>query len=109
MSAIELAIQRPAALDAAERFHRLADDWRLGTRGTSSLTDLILHPAYQQVIGLGPVAVPLILRELEANPAHWFWALFSITGENPVPPEAAGDLDRMTAVWLEWGRSRGFV
>ncbi len=42
-----------------------------------------MHPANQGIIGLGAVAVPLILQELKRDRADWFWALTAITGENP--------------------------
>ena len=50
----------------------------------SSITEIAMHPAYQQIIGMGSIAIPFIMRELENRPAHWFWALKSITGEDPV-------------------------
>lgn len=91
------------------RFRALADQWLEETQLVSSLTDMVLHPAYQQVIGLGIPALPFILKELQERPAHWFWALFAITGENPVPAERAGDLEQMTAAWLDYGRRRGYL
>lgn len=33
---------------------------------------------------MGEAAVPLILRDLEHQPDHWFWALREITQANPV-------------------------
>lgn len=85
-------------------FENLADEWESETVFESVTTRKALHPAYQRVIGLGPAAVPLILRRLQREPAQWFWALTAITGENP----AAGtdSLDDATAAWLEWGSSR---
>ncbi|MCA1716885.1 MAG: hypothetical protein LC781_08565 [Actinobacteria bacterium] len=92
-----------------QEFHELVDEWRAGTRLTSSLTDVVLHPAYQTIIGLGPGAVPLILRELQDRPAPWFWALSYITRADPVKPEDAGRLKKMTEAWLEWGRQRDLI
>lgn len=97
------------ATDAEQLFDDLAEEWREGTRLSSSFTDLLLHHAYQRIIGMGPVAIPLILRELERDPAHWFWALNAITGEDPVAPEDAGRLQRMTGAWLDWGRAHGHI
>jgi hypothetical protein len=91
------------------KFRRLADQWLDETQVVSSLTEIVLHPAYQQVIGMGEAAVPLIMRELEDEPAPWFWALQSITGENPVPQEDAGQFRKMAAAWVNWGRGRGYV
>lgn len=95
--------------DVERIFDELAEEWREGTRLTSSLTDMVLHPAYQRIIGMGPKAISLILRELQERPAHWFWALSAITGEDPVDPEDAGRLNKMTEAWLKWGRQRGYL
>lgn len=95
--------------DPAERFERLAAEWEAATRFTSSVAQMAVHPAYQQIIGLGPGAVPLILARLGERGGHWFWALRAITGENPVPAEHAGDVRAMTADWLAWGRETGLL
>lgn len=92
-----------------ERFAALAEQWRAKTAHLSSITDIAMHPAYQRIIGMGPDAVPLILRELSKEPDHWFWALVAITGENPVRPEDAGDLDKMAKAWIQLGRDRGWI
>ncbi len=103
------------ALDAAHdemvraRFHRLAAQWREECQLLSSTTAKAMHPAYQQIIGLGPEALPLILKELAETPGHWFWALKSITGEDPVPPADVGNIRRMTEAWLKWGRAHGYL
>lgn len=90
-----------------KRFHDLAEKWRKETKHISSLTKILLHPAYQRIIGMGPVAIKFILRELERRPYHWFWALESITGENPVHSE--DDFDNAVKAWLQWGRQHGFI
>jgi hypothetical protein len=41
--------------------------------------DMVTHPAYQQIIGLGKEALPLLFGELRRAPDHWFWALRAIT------------------------------
>ena len=66
-----------------------------------------MHPAYQQIIGMGKEAIPLILNQMSVEPDHWFWALKSITNEDPVPEEVKGDIIKMTELWLEWGQSYG--
>jgi hypothetical protein len=91
------------------RFAGLASTWREETAVTSSFTDMVLNSAYQQIIALGPDVVPIILRALERRPDHWFWALSALTGANPIPAEAAGDLPRMTDAWLQWGRAQGIL
>jgi hypothetical protein len=95
--------------EAEQLFARLVEQWREETAVFSSITQKVLHPAYQRIIGLGPAALPLIFRELERRPAHWFWALRAITGEDPVRPEDAGDLGKMAHAWLNFARERGYL
>lgn len=91
-----------------QKFRRLAMEWSRDAAHYSSIEDMCMHPAYQRIIGMGPKVVPLILRELERCPDHWFWALASITEEDPVPEESWGRIDEMTSAWLKWGRENGF-
>ena len=98
-----------SASDVDERFHRLAEEWKQQSRYLSNTAQIALLRPYQRIIGMGPAAVPLILRELEAEPAPWFWALEAITEQDPVPPEAAGRVQIMAEAWLEWGRGRGYL
>jgi hypothetical protein len=88
------------------RFEKLADRWRRETLDLSSLTEIVAHPAYLEIINMGKVVTPLILTELKRNPGHWFVALAIINNVNPVPAADAGNLKKMTAAWLKWGRER---
>lgn len=54
----------------AQHFKRLSSRWKAATQYTSSPVQMAMHPAYQQITGLGPEAVPLLLRELEREPEH---------------------------------------
>jgi hypothetical protein len=92
-----------------QRFAELGATWREERGATSSLTDMVLSPSYQRVISLGRAVVPYILAELSRKPDHWFWALTAITGADPVPPEAAGDVRAMTKAWIKWGDEEGLV
>ena len=67
-----------------------------------------MHPAYQQIVGMGRSAVPFILKELANGPGHWFWALRAISGEDPVSPKDRGDVLKMTNAWLVWGARNGY-
>lgn len=95
------------ARELEETFLQLSAEWREGRPPSSFVEDLVLHPAYQRIIGLGKEVVPLILQQLAQQPDHWFWALHCITGEDPVDASDAGNLSRMAHAWLEWGRKRG--
>jgi hypothetical protein len=86
-----------------QQFDELAAIWRSETRGAPFLVTRVTHWAYQRIIGMGTEAVPLILRELEREPDHWFWALNAITGEDPA--EGVEEFDEAVARWLAWGRT----
>ncbi len=92
-----------------ELFNELAGDWRRETAIHSSITKKAMNRNYQRIIGLGHRVVPLILNELRRSPADWFWALSAITGQNPISPEDAGNLEKMTEAWLRLGRRRGWI
>jgi hypothetical protein len=90
----------PLQRGARERFHKLAAIWRKDVCFISDLNEICGHPAYQQIIGMGVPALPFLLEELEKEPAQWFWALKAITGEDPIPEGARGDVEAMTKAWL---------
>lgn len=96
-------------LSVAERFRELVRWWKADTELLSSPIEMAMHPAYQQIIGLGPEAVPLLLEELEKDPDHWFWALKAITGIDPVGPAQRGEFKEMTRAWVQWGREKGLI
>ena len=89
-------------LSAVGKFSRLATQWDRDTLNVSSVTSLVLHPAYQQIIGMGKAALPLILRELRTSGGHWFWALHAITGVDPVRSVDRGKYEQMKQAWLTW-------
>lgn len=90
-------------------FEYLAREWKRETINLSSVQEIILNPAYQRIIGMGPSVIPFILHQLEKRPGFWFWALRSLTGANPVTQEMRGDVAAMTEAWLNWGREHGYL
>jgi hypothetical protein len=90
-------------------FEELALVWSAETAHLSSPAKLVDHRAYRQIIGLGPAVLALVLRDLSESGRFWFPALNAITGENPVPEDAAGDIERMTDAWLQWGRANDLI
>jgi hypothetical protein len=100
----------PAAkYDLRERFQQFAAQWKEKARYLSNTAQMAMLKPYQQIIGMGERAVPLILEELQREPNHWFWALEAITQANPVPPEAAGKVALMAQAWVEWGKKQGYI
>lgn len=98
----------PPTETTEERFRRLAAAWRTDTAYISSSNDLVAHPAFQEIVGMGEAVIPLVLRELEKRTGHWHRALRRITGADPVPPEDRGNVEMAAEAWLEWAREQGY-
>ena len=92
-----------------EKFHRLASEWKKETAHLSSVTDIVLHPKYQNIIGMGETVLPFLFKEMQREPDHWFWALRSITEANPTKPEDAGNLRKLTESWLNWAKNKSYL
>jgi hypothetical protein len=75
----------------------------------------ILYPAYRD-----PPRVPAdhwvgtacgafaITGSGKARSGRWFWALKSITREDPVPAGDRGSTPKMVDAWLSWGKQKGY-
>lgn len=90
------------------RFLTLKSEWLEATQHLSSIAEIVMHPSYQKIIGMGEVAIPMILDELKKSPQHWFWALSAITMEDPVKPEDRGNLEKMSDAWLKWAKDERY-
>ena len=99
----------PPRPEVRERFERLAAQWREESQFLSNSAQMAILKSYQQIIGIGQPAVPLLLEELRREPDQWFWALEAITSHDPVPPADRGHLERMAAAWLAWGVEHGHI
>lgn len=91
------------------RFKALAEQWQAEASFLPSMVDMVLLPSYQKIIGMGWGAVPYILKELEKQPHHWFWALEAITGVDPTLPEDAGRVTKQAEAWIAWGYEKGIL
>jgi hypothetical protein len=105
---MSVSVADPEA-DLRQQFQNLASEWKELSRYMSNTAQMALLKPYQQIIGMGRLAVPFILEELQKEPRQWFWALEAITRQNPVPPEAAGKLRIMAQAWIEWGKLNGLL
>lgn len=92
-----------------EKFRFCVAEWKAGRGPSSKIRDLAMHGAYQQIIGMGEMAVPLLLEEMRDRPDQWTWALRAITGTDPVPRESKGKLREMAAAWVAWGTEQGYI
>lgn len=94
-------------MNADETFEQLSQQWHDETGHLSNLSLMVEHPAYQQIIGLGLEVVPLLLRSLEREPDHWFFALATLTGVDAGAGEQTVEGARQK--WLSWGRERELI
>ena len=92
-----------------EHFLQLLSEWRKETAFQSSPRVITGHPAYQQIIDIGEPALPLIFEDMRENGGWWYPALRAITGDNPVPKDARGNLTLNDEAWLQWGRNHGYA
>jgi hypothetical protein len=106
---IESGTQEQSTEELEREFSRLSSTWREETRNISSMTRVLGHPAYQMIIDMGPNVIPLLLREVQERPDHWFYALNIITGENPVKQEYAGNVKKMREAWVRWGKEHNYL
>jgi hypothetical protein len=95
--------------DLERRFRELVVEWLADVTPLSSSTARVRHPAHQSIIALGPPAIPLLLHELEQWSNHWFAALRSLTGADPVSPADRGRIGPMTEAWIHWGKEHGYL
>ncbi len=80
-------VKRKPTTELEREFQELARKWRHDTGHFSIVSQMITHPAYQSIIKMGEPAIPLILKDHQAEPDHWFPALAAISGESPqIPP-----------------------
>lgn len=99
---------KPPAETLEARFRRLASVWHDAVAYHSSSTVRNNHSAYREIISLGPEVVPLLLRDLEDNQTHWFCALREITGADPIPESAVGNVPKMVEAWVRWAKDNGY-
>jgi hypothetical protein len=91
------------ATDPVEtRFRRLAGQWKNAVGSASDPKDICGVSFFHELVRMGDDILPLVMRELDADPFHWFEVLAEITGEDPTRPGDAGDVTAMTAAWKQW-------
>jgi hypothetical protein len=90
-----------------DEFQELVEEWRADTRFLSSVSDKVIHPAYQRIMANGPSSLPMILSDMRREPDHWFWALYFIVGRDVA--EGTETIEAATAAWTKWGEERGYL
>jgi hypothetical protein len=85
-----------------QKFDQLTEEWKSHTVYIGSAELISAHPAYGEIIKMGPAVLPFIFETLAIEPHYWFCALREITGEDPVSEADRGNLTRMSHAWLGW-------
>lgn len=99
----------PSAESVEQCVVRLLGTWREQTAYVSSSTQLTGHPAYQELMALGPAALPYLFRDLEqTGDGHLSKALATITGAHPVADEDRGNVRKVADAWLRWAGENGY-
>ncbi len=110
VNATQSQVKRKSDADLEKEFQKLANQWKYETGHLSIPAQIARHPAYQSIVDMGEQAIPLILKDLQAEPDHWFSALSGISGESPhIPDEDMGNMRAMSEVWLEWGKRNLYI
>ncbi len=93
-----------------QKYLKLREEWEEGTATISSLTIQMEHPAFQEILQLGPDVIPFILEDIQHEASWIIIALPILAGERPtIRPEDAGRLSILVASWLEWGQAKGYL
>jgi hypothetical protein len=91
------------------KFKFLTKQWREEIGAESSLSRITGNVNYLKVISLGTAVIPLILKELQKEPAPWFVALRALTEEENVGREYTGNFRKMAGEWIRWGRENNYI
>src|SRR5437588_8689216 len=99
----------PTAESVEQQVVHLLERWRDETAYLSDSTQILGHPAYQELIALGPAALPFLFRDLEqTKDGHLYKALTAITGTQPVPDDVCGQMRKIAEIWLRWAADNGY-
>ena len=74
------------------RFYALASQWREETRYVSSISQIATNPSYQQIIGMGAIAIPLILEELLRDAEYLRGRVLAAIGAHPLHEDHGRDV-----------------
>jgi len=95
--------------EAEKKFRYYAAKWKAEIGGDSSLTSITNNMNYLRIIRIGHEAIPLILQELQREPAPWFVALRAISEDDSVGRDSPGNFGKMAAAWIQWGKEHRYI
>lgn len=88
----------------SDYFEIAISQWLSDTMFDSLPESMREHPSFDRIVSGGTAILPLIYASLYRQPSFLFLALEKITGENPVPEDALGNLYLTVDAWLRWIR-----
>jgi hypothetical protein len=91
------------------QFKALTRQWKRETAIVGQVSKIVMHPAYQRIMAMGPDVIPFILKDMSQTPGHWFWALHNLVPAGQDPAEGAATIKDATWAWLEWGKKEGIL
>jgi hypothetical protein len=83
--------------------------WKNETLFSSSISEIVNNSAYRAIIDLGKRALPYIFEDLKTSDNHWFYALESVTGQNPIRESHRGILPLMKQDWIQWAIENNII
>jgi hypothetical protein len=92
-----------------QHFEKLKEQWLLDTRFNSNNFLSTQHSTYLKIVSLGESVVPFMLNDLIKNKTHWFMALSTLTGSNPIQEQNSGKVNEMIGDWVKWGKQNGMI
>jgi len=74
------------------------------TKVHSNLQIVVDHPAFKELVEMGPKIIPYIVHYMTQKKADWthMMLLGTITKENPIAPQHAGNFNMHLAEWIIW-------
>lgn len=102
VAAVELSMSQYMSQYIVTQFEDHLREWREAMAFCSNIDDIQRHPSYKAIISLGWGAIPLIIEDMKHGGCFWSKALTSISGEDPVPKNDAGDCAAIAKHWINW-------
>jgi hypothetical protein len=93
-----------------KKFYKLANKWKKQTAYLSNTKYIHKNKNCLELIKMGEKIIPLIFDELKKGDFWWFYLIRLILNDGPkIPLECSGKIDKLTTLYLNWGKERGFT
>ena len=92
-----------------QQFQNYLKLWKKETAGDSSLNRITGNMNYLRIMTMGKGVIPLILRELQREPAPWFVALRALSKDDSIGRDSPGDFRKIASAWIRWGKQQAYI